>query len=82
MNTGPDLGPTTRWYHRGIFVILLLFFVLGPFALPLLWQSPDFKRSTKIIITVLLLAVTGWLIWRIAGETMKIVHQFQADAIR
>ena len=81
MNTGPNLGPTTRWYHRGIFVILLLFFVLGPFALPLLWKSPDFKRPAKIIITVLTLVVTGWLIWRIVVETEKIVQQFQSYAI-
>ena len=37
-----------RWYHSVWFVLLMLFFVLGPFGLPLLWKSPRFSRGAKI----------------------------------
>jgi hypothetical protein len=36
-----------KWYLRPIVVILLLFFVLGLFGLPLLYKSPKFNRKAK-----------------------------------
>jgi PDZ domain-containing secreted protein len=41
-----------KWYLRPIIVVLLLFFVLGPFALPLLYKSPKFSKTLKIILTI------------------------------
>ena len=41
-----------KWYLRPISVVLLLFFVLGPFALPLLYKSPKFSKTLKIILTI------------------------------
>ena len=41
-----------KWYLRPISVVLLLFFVLGPFALPLLYKSPKFRKTLKIILTI------------------------------
>ncbi len=35
----------------------------GPFALPLLWRNPRFSNRTKIIGSLVILAVTGVLIW-------------------
>ncbi len=37
-----------KWYHSVWFVLFMLFFVLGPFGLPLLWKSPRFSRGAKI----------------------------------
>jgi hypothetical protein len=36
--------------------------VVGPFALPLLWRNPRFKRSTKIIGSVVVIALTVGLL--------------------
>ena len=53
----------TKWYLRPISVVLLLFFVLGPFGLPLLYKSPKFGKGSKIILTVVVIIYTSYLIF-------------------
>jgi hypothetical protein len=52
-----------KWYLRPVSVILLLFFVLGPFGIPLLYRSPRFNKSSRIILTVIVLIYTTYLIF-------------------
>ena len=52
-----------KWYLRPISVVLLLFFVLGPFGLPLLYKSPKFSKTSKIILTIALIIYTSYLIF-------------------
>jgi len=64
----------TKWYLRRISVILLLFFVLGPFGLPLLYRSPEFGRLSKIALTIVVVIYTSYLIFaslEIARELYK-----------
>ena len=51
-----------KWYLRPIGVILLLFFVLGPFGLPLLYKSPKFSKTLKIVLTIAVTIYTFYLI--------------------
>ena len=51
-----------KWYLRPIGVVLLLFFVLGPFGLPLLYKSPKFSKKLKIVLTVAVIIYTTYLI--------------------
>jgi hypothetical protein len=51
-----------KWYLRPIGVILLLFFVLGPFGLPLLYKSPKFSKTLKIVLTIAVMIYTLYLI--------------------
>ena len=44
-------APRPKWYFRPFAIILLLFFVLGPFGLPLLFRSSAFGKTWKIILT-------------------------------
>jgi polyferredoxin len=53
----------TKWYLRPISVVLLLFFVLGPFGLPLLYKSPKFSKASKIILTIIVIIYTSYLIF-------------------
>jgi polyferredoxin len=53
----------TRWYLRPIGVVLLLFLVLGPFGLPLLYKSPKFSKASKIILTIVVMLYTSYLIF-------------------
>ncbi len=53
---------TAKWYMRPIIVVLLLFFVLGPFGLPLLYRSSGFTRKWKIVLTILVIIYTSYLI--------------------
>ena len=52
-----------KWYLRPISVVLLLFFVLGPFGLPLLYKSPKFNKTSKIILTIAVIIYTSYLIF-------------------
>jgi len=52
-----------KWYLRPVAVLILLFFVLGPFGLPLLYKSPKFSKALKIILTVLVTIYTFYLIY-------------------
>jgi hypothetical protein len=51
-----------EWYYRPVWVLVLLFVVLGPLALPFLWRSPRFSRPLKVVLTLLVLAYTGLFI--------------------
>lgn len=69
-----------KWYLRPISVMLLLFFVLGPFGLPLLYKSPKFSRTLKIILTVLVIVYTSYLIFaslEIGKEVYRRMDEFQ-----
>jgi len=59
----PKEDRKTKWYLRPISVVLLLFFVLGPFGLPLLYKSPKFSRTSKIILTLVVMIYTIYLIF-------------------
>ena len=42
---------------------VLLFVVLGPLALPLLYKSPKFNKTLKIILTIAVIIYTSYLIF-------------------
>jgi hypothetical protein len=50
-----------KWYVRPVPVIVLLFFILGPFALPLLYKSPKFSKSVKVGLSIIVIAYTFYL---------------------
>ena len=54
---------TMRWYYRPIPVLVLLFVVIGPFALPLLYKSPHFSKFWKFFLTIVVVIFTCYLIW-------------------
>ncbi len=64
----PDLVPVRPPTGRRIadsraMVLLLLFAVLGPLALPTLWRSSRFSRFWKIALTALVLIITAVIVW-------------------
>ena len=46
-----------KWYFTTTSVVIALLCV-GPLALPLVWFNPRYKPATRLIITVIVLAVT------------------------
>jgi len=55
-------------------VLLMLFAVLGPLAIPMLWRSSRFSRTWKAVLTVLVLALTVllvWLLWYVVAMTLE-----------
>jgi hypothetical protein len=67
----PKEDGRVKWYLRPISVVLLLFFVLGPFGLPLLYKSPQFSKTFKIILTSAVIIYTSYLIF----ASLEIVRQ-------
>lgn len=64
-----------KWYYRPVWVLVLLFLVLGPLALPYLWRSPSFSRRLKIVLTGLILVYTALFI----DETVHIIREVQKE---
>ncbi len=59
----PKESGEVKWYLRPMSVVLLLFFVLGPLGLPLLYRSPKFSKTIKIILTIAVMIYTTYLIF-------------------
>ena len=60
-------------------VLALLFLVLGPLGLPLLWRSRAFSNTSKIIISVVLVgimvlavAIIGYVLWLVVGPLTEL----------
>lgn len=50
-----------------LFVLGMLLFILGPFALPLLWRSRAFHPYAKIAITGVVVFITAYVTWTLYG---------------
>ena len=70
-----ELPAPLKWYYRPVWVLVLLFLVLGPLALPYLWRSPSFSRRLKVVLTVLVVAYTGLFI----DETIRFVRAVKSE---
>ena len=42
--------------------MVLVFCVFPPLTIPLIWLNPEFKKSTKIILTIVMLTITWFLV--------------------
>ena len=54
-----------RWSESPWVVLTLLFLILGPLALPLLWRSRWFTRLWKIALTIITAGLTVFLLWSV-----------------
>jgi hypothetical protein len=76
----PEEDDKVKWYLRPVSVVLSLFFVLGPFGLPLLYKSPKFSRKSKMILTIAVIIYTSYLIFvslEVARELYKRMEEFK-----
>ena len=63
----------TKWYYSIPAVLIALFLLLGPFAFPLLWKSPRFNLTWKILLTAAVAAMTYYIIagfWHLIRVTV------------
>ncbi|MEI8374249.1 MAG: hypothetical protein WCJ35_15610 [Planctomycetota bacterium] len=65
------------WTESPVVVLLGLFFLLGPLALPMLWRSRRFTRIWKIGLTFAVLLVTVAAFWYSAEVLMKAFEPLQ-----
>lgn len=62
-----------KWFHKPIFIILMIF-LIGPFALPLVWISPLLRKTIKLLLTILIVIMTIWML-KISLDTYNILLQ-------
>jgi len=55
-----DEKPKTSWFFSNTSMILSIV-TIGPLSLPLVWWHPTYSRTKKIVITVIILAITYFL---------------------
>ncbi len=60
---GEPAARPPSWIESPLVVLPALFLVLGPLALPMLWQSRCFTRGWKIGLTIAVLVVTVVACW-------------------
>jgi ribosomal protein L40E len=71
--TAAGLAGLAAWWESPWVVLPLLFLVLGPFALPLLWRSRRFTRTWKMALSVIMLGVTlfvAWQVWHALNQAL------------
>ena len=52
----------SKWYHNIWFVLFMLFFVLGPLGLPLVWNNSKLANWVKWLLTLAMVIYTVVLI--------------------
>ena len=70
-----------KWYYNVWFVLAMLFFVAGPFGLPLVWKNPRFSRWVKVTLTLVMVLYTLALVdvtIRAFRAVMEGVNQFNS----
>jgi len=71
-----------RWYHNFWVILILLFFVLGPFGLPMVWKHPKMSQTVKWVLTAAVLAYTlvmiGLLV-KLAAAVMSSLESFNTS---
>ena len=72
-----ESSTAVKWYYRPVWVLVLLFVVLGPLGLPYLWRSPRFSRGMKIALTICVLLYTAWLIHEVFRIVQEVQEQLQ-----
>jgi hypothetical protein len=68
----------STWAESRAIVLVMLFVVLGPLALPLLWRSREFSLPWKIVLTVVMVALTAlifYLIWHVLYQALEPLRQ-------
>lgn len=64
----------SKWYYSTATIVIALM-VVGPFALPLVWRNPKYKLATKVIITIIVIAVTVCLCYLMGYMYGRLIKQ-------
>ena len=72
---GYQLQAGHRWYHDPVWIAVLALFVIGPFALPLVWRSARLNGTLKTIYTAVILVytvVTVYYLFQVVAATLSV----------
>lgn len=66
---------------RSTMMIIFALLGFGPFALPLVWTHPRYSRFTKVLVTVLVLALTVLVVFLLIWAVQRIMGAWNLDFI-
>lgn len=66
-----------KWYSS-TGMIVLAFLIVGPFAIPLIWLNQKYNLATKIIATVVAVAISIWSFYAVKGTYQNLMGQIEA----
>jgi len=69
-----DIKPQEKWYFRNSSIVIG-FLCLGPLALPLIWFNPRLSQKAKIIISVIIVAVSYFL-WLVLEKSLRSINSY------
>jgi len=70
----------TKWYFTTSAVVIALL-CLGPLALPLVWFHPRYKIITKLVVTVIVIALTILFSYLVSSIYRNLMEQIEALGI-
>jgi len=70
----------SKWYFSTSAVVVALL-VLGPLALPMVWFNPRYKVITKLIVTVIVIALTILFSYLVGHIYANLIEQIKAMGI-
>lgn len=50
--------------------------IVGPGALPLLWRNPRFSVRTKWVGSLVVIGLTGWLLWFTKNQAVELMDAY------
>ena len=72
--------PGMKWYDRTS-TIIWAFILVQALAIPLVWKNRRYSRTAKIIVTIVMLVLTGVLVWLLVLSVkwlLAIINQYAA----
>jgi hypothetical protein len=73
----PSGNPSGKpWFYSTTSIVFALF-CLGPLALPLVWTHPTYGRTTKILVSIVVIVATLASLWVIHKLVMEVLDQLK-----
>ncbi|MFH1797946.1 MAG: zinc ribbon domain-containing protein [Candidatus Omnitrophota bacterium] len=63
-----------KWYF-GTSWLVISFLCVGPLALPLLWLNPRFSRKGKVVVTIIVIALSYYLT-SVTVKSLKMIGSY------
>ncbi len=74
------LPPRPKWYFRAS-TLIVGFLIVGPLILPLVWVNPRYSVTKKIVISVIILAISLFLIKALACAIKAISDYYELTGL-
>jgi len=68
--------PQVKWYFKSSTVIFA-FLCVGPLALPLVWLHPDYSRTKKIVVSVIIVVLSYFIIKSFVTALQSLIEYYK-----